>query len=187
LGTVRIIAGTLRGRRIRVPEGAGVRPTGDRGREALFSILGGRVEGSRIVDAFSGSGALGFEALSRGAARVDFVESDRAVVRLLRENAEALGVVDRAGFHNGDAVRWIREAAGPASRDLVLADPPWNSDAGSLFLTALDAAGVLAPAGWLVMERRARGEGAWLELDTLVRFRTARYGNTAFDFYRQPS
>ena len=107
-----MIAGRYGGRRLQAPPGAATRPTADRVREALFSILGARVEGAAVLDLFAGSGSLGLEALSRGAARATFVESAPAAQRALRANAEALGA--DAELVRADALRWLRGA--PAAR-----------------------------------------------------------------------
>src|SRR5215208_7039866 len=120
---MRVIAGTYGGRRLQAPSGTDTRPTADRVREALFSILGARVDGARVLDLFAGSGALGLEALSRGAAGVTFVERAPAALRVLRANLAALGA--DAEIVPSDALRWLG-AASAASRqyDLVFLDPP---------------------------------------------------------------
>ena len=118
---MRIIAGEFRGRRLAAPPGQDTRPMLDRVREALFSTLGD-IEGVRVLDLFSGTGSLGLEALSRGAASVDFFERDRGALRALRENIEALGVADRARVHTGDA---LAEEAWPDQVELALLDPPY--------------------------------------------------------------
>jgi 16S rRNA (guanine(966)-N(2))-methyltransferase RsmD len=122
---VRIVAGRWGGRRLTTPRGAAVRPTADRVREALFSILGGKVDGARVLDLFAGSGALGLEALSRGAAEVTFVDSAAASVAAVRANLEAVG--GEAEVRRADALRFLRTAAGETRHyDLVLLDPPYR-------------------------------------------------------------
>src|SRR3954466_3891901 len=119
---MRIVAGRWGGRRVVAPSGAATRPTADRVREALFSILGPRVEGARVLDLFAGSGALGLEALSRGAAEATFVDSAPAAILAVRANLEALGGVGEG--RRADAVRFLRAAPGPARHyDLVLLAP----------------------------------------------------------------
>jgi 16S rRNA (guanine(966)-N(2))-methyltransferase RsmD len=124
---VRIVAGAYRGRRIDAPRGRSTRPTSDRVREALFSILGeAAVGGARVLDLFAGSGALGIEALSRGAAGAVFVDSDERAVAAIRGNLAALGIDARV--HRRDALSWLESAArGEEAFDLVFADPPYSS------------------------------------------------------------
>ncbi|HZD18768.1 MAG TPA: 16S rRNA (guanine(966)-N(2))-methyltransferase RsmD [Actinomycetota bacterium] len=128
--SLRIVAGEFGGRRIETPAGRGTRPTADRVREAWFSALGDRVVGARVLDLFAGSGALGLEALSRGAARAHFVESDGRAAAVLRRNIAALGVAERTEVTVGDAFVFLPMASGRGLPfDLVLADPPYGSDA----------------------------------------------------------
>ncbi|OLC43960.1 MAG: 16S rRNA (guanine(966)-N(2))-methyltransferase RsmD [Gemmatimonadetes bacterium 13_1_40CM_3_65_8] len=124
---LRIIAGEFKGRRLKVPSGRTVRPTGDRVREAWFSILQQAIPGARVLDLFAGSGALGFEALSRGAVSVDFVETRRSSLAILKANSEALKVEDRVTIHRTDAVRFA-ERLEPGQFDVAFADPPYASD-----------------------------------------------------------
>jgi 16S rRNA (guanine966-N2)-methyltransferase len=122
---VRIVAGTYGGRRIEAPRGRATRPTSDRVREALFSILG-PIGGARVLDLFAGSGALGIEALSRGAAEAVFVDSDARASAAVRRNLDALGV--EARIHRRDAFAWLTSASeGEEPFDLVFADPPYSS------------------------------------------------------------
>jgi 16S rRNA (guanine966-N2)-methyltransferase len=120
---LRIVAGEWRGRRIAVPRGA-VRPTADRVREAWMSIVNPALDGARVLDLCAGSGALGLEALSRGAAHCDFVESDPRVLTTLRKNLAALGAGDRAVVHRADAVAFLEAAGTPW--DVAFADPPYH-------------------------------------------------------------
>ena len=180
---IRIIAGELKGRKIRVPTGDAVRPTADRVREALFSILGERVRGARVLDAYSGSGALGFEALSRGAAKAVFLEADRAVVRLLRENAVKLGISPRCTIHCTEATAWLSAQRGADRFDLILADPPYAAAAAARFLHRASSPLWLAAGGWIVLERGAGLEARDEAGHGVVRFRSARYGHCCLDFY----
>jgi 16S rRNA (guanine966-N2)-methyltransferase len=183
VGYLRIIGGEHRGRRIAVPRGAVVRPTADRAREALYSILGSAVTGARVLDAYAGSGALGLEALSRGAGRATFIEADRRALLTLRANASTLGVESRCVLHHGPVVEVLagRAVAGPF--ELILADPPYGAGEARPFLEL--AAGLLAEAGLIVLEREARDGltvAAGLECT-----RTARYGRCSLDFYIRTS
>lgn len=119
---MRIVAGRWGGRHLRAPAGRSTRPTSDRVREALFSILG-PLEGAAVLDLFAGSGALGLEALSRGAAGAEFVDRDPRAVAAVRENLEALGA--QASVHRRDALAYLR--AGPGPFDLAFLDPPYDS------------------------------------------------------------
>jgi 16S rRNA (guanine966-N2)-methyltransferase len=170
---VRVVAGAYRGRRIAAPPGRATRPTSDRVREALFSILGDRVAGARVLDLFAGSGALGIEALSRGAAQATFVESSSAAIAVLRRNLDALGV--EAEVRRQDALAYLRSASRDARLyDLVFLDPPYRhaSALGPELSTALGP--VLAPGARVVAESDRR---APLELD-LTLLDERRYGDT---------
>jgi 16S rRNA (guanine966-N2)-methyltransferase len=127
LGSVRIIAGDFKGRRLKTPATDKVRPTADRVREAWFSILQLSIPGARVLDLFAGSGALGFEALSRGAVAVAFVETHRASLEVLRANATTLKVTERVTIHRVDALRFA-ERLQPAQYDVAFADPPYAGD-----------------------------------------------------------
>ncbi len=154
-GTLRITGGTLARRRIAVPPAADqglVRPTSDKTREALFAALGD-LDGSVVLDLYAGSGALGIEALSRGAARCTFVERDRRTAAIIRANLDALGIAQRAQIVVGDATKHVARAE-PATFDLVLADPPYQVDVDEALVAAVAQA--LAPGGRFVLERDKR-------------------------------
>ena len=149
---MRIIAGEWRGRRLVAPAGDATRPTADRTREALFSMLGSRLgsfEGLRVADLFAGSGANGLEALSRGAAECVFVERDRAAFDAIRANATALGAGERAVVRCGDATTQPRPARVP---DLVLLDPPYGIGLAEAALAHLLATGWVGAATWVAAE-----------------------------------
>jgi len=157
---LRIIAGRHRGRRLAAPAGAATRPTADRVRQALFDMLwhapwGGRkrVEGAAVLDAFAGTGALGLEALSRGAARASFLEKDRAALAALRANIAACREEARCAVLAADATR---PPPAPAPCDLVFLDPPYAQGLMEAALAALTAAGWIAP-GALVCAEYAAG------------------------------
>jgi 16S rRNA (guanine966-N2)-methyltransferase len=160
---MRIIAGRHRGRRLLAPPGETVRPTSDRAREALFNILShGRLAaggipfaGTAVLDAFAGTGALGLEALSRGAAEASFIEQEREALAILRQNITVLGEDARARVVPGDATRPPRA---PAACALVFLDPPYRSGLTAAALGALDAAGWLTPKALAVVELAAREE-----------------------------
>ena len=178
--SIRVVAGAARGRRLRVPRGERTRPTAAVVREALFDMLAhrDRVVGRVLLDLFAGSGALGIEALSRGAAEVVFVEDARSVARLLVSNVEATGVADRAEV----LAMPMERALGRLERrgvvaDGVLADPPYESGWAVRVLRALAATRVLAPGGWIALEHAA-GEPP-IAVPGLAVESSRRYGSTA--------
>src|SRR5438445_12079303 len=124
---LRIIAGEFKGRRLKAPTGRTVRPTGDRVKEAWFSILQQSIPDARVLDLFAGSGALGLEALSRGAVAVDFVENHKASLAAMRDNAATLGVEARVTIHRSDAMR-LAERLQPGACDVAFRGPPHASD-----------------------------------------------------------
>jgi 16S rRNA (guanine966-N2)-methyltransferase len=149
---MRIIAGEWRGRKLAAPKGDGTRPTADRARETLFAMLTSRLgdfEGLQIADLFAGSGALGLEALSRGAAHCLFVEQDRAAVDVIRANITALGAEARARVEVGSVMQ-LRAASAPL--DLILVDPPYQSGAGEVALDRLLRLGWIGPQTWIAVE-----------------------------------
>jgi 16S rRNA (guanine966-N2)-methyltransferase len=176
---VRVIAGTHGGRRLVAPPGRDTRPTSDRVREALFSILG-PLDGARVVDLFAGSGALGIEALSRGAASAVFVERAPAAIRALRGNLETLGV---HGIVQARDVRaFVRDArAAGDAYDLAFLDPPYRDAAG--LGPALDLAPLLASGGRAVSESDRRGP---LDLPGLEVVDERRYGDTLIRIHSTP-
>jgi 16S rRNA (guanine966-N2)-methyltransferase len=171
---MRIVAGEFGGRRLAMPRDARVRPTADRVREAWMSILGAALPGARVLDLYSGSGALGLEALSRGAASADFVELSPASLRALETNIRALGVDRRATVHRADALRYA-ERLPAAAFDVAVADPPYTRD---------DAARLVALfrrtpfARILSVEHRAD--------QSLGGDETRSYGDTALTFCHAP-
>ena len=149
---MRIIAGEGRGRKLAAPKGDATRPTADRTRETLFAMLTSRLgdfEGLQVVDLFAGSGALGLEALSRGAEHCLFVEQDRAAVDVIRANIATLGAALRARVEAG-SVMALRAATRPL--DLILADPPYHSGAGEVALDRLLRLGWIGPETWIALE-----------------------------------
>jgi 16S rRNA (guanine966-N2)-methyltransferase len=159
---VRVVAGRHRGRRILAPEGQALRPTADRVREAVFNTLvhGGpgadgrdAITGARVLDAFAGTGAMGLEAVSRGAAHATLMEQDRTALDFCRANTRALGEAARVTVLGGDCTKPVR-AAEPCT--LVLLDPPYRSGLAAPALTALAEAGWIAPGAICVVELQAK-------------------------------
>jgi 16S rRNA (guanine966-N2)-methyltransferase len=152
---VRIIGGRWRGRKIRFPAGSMIRPSPDRVRETLFNWLAPTIRGARCLDLFAGSGALGFESLSRGAASAVFVERDAAIVAHLRSLAKELAA-DSSSIIQADAPSWLSRTGGPF--DVVFLDPPFGSGLLPGLLQSLDRGGWLAPGAMIYIESK-RTEG----------------------------
>jgi len=176
---VRIVGGTLGGRVLRAPTGNSTRPTSEKVREAIFNILPA-VEGAHVLDVFAGSGAMGIEALSRGAAAATFIDQDRGALKVLRENLATLGVEDRATVIAQDAIAAVRRV--PVQPwQFVFVDPPYASDLASRAVLALPPE-ALAPDARIVIEhdrRHAPPEA----LGKLLRTDERRYGDTLVSFY----
>jgi len=185
---MRVVGGKHRGRRLLAPPGAKVRPTSDRAREALFNILshgefaagGIAFAGAAVLDAFAGSGALGLEALSRGAAEAVFIEQDRDALAILRKNIEALGEGPHTRILPGDATHPPRAMSTCA---VAFLDPPYRSGLAAPALTALRATGWLAPGALAVIEVAAREELLLPPGFTLIDER--RYGAARLAFLRR--
>ncbi len=178
---LRIVAGRLGGRRLVAPRDSDTRPTSERVREALFSILG-PIEGA-VLDLYAGSGALGFEALSRGAQRVVFVENRKPALEALRENARALGVEASVTL----LPRPVERAPVEGSFSLILADPPYalvESGQATRALASLLAAGALAPGGVLVLEHATRTSPP--DFPGLSLRECRRYGDTSLSIHDAP-
>ncbi len=173
---MRIVAGLHGGRRIAAPPGDTTRPTSDRVREALFSMLG-PLDGHVVLDLFAGSGALGLEALSRGASRALFVERDRRALAALRSNVSALRLSEKQAIvRAGDAGRLARDAVARAEAyDLVFLDPPYRLAAGLGAVLGATLTGLLAPGARLVTESDRRTP---MELTDVPLIQERRYGDT---------
>ena len=150
---MRIIAGRLKGRRLKAPAWDGLRPTSDRLRETLFNILAPRIEGARVLDGYAGTGAVGLEAISRGASHVTFIEHDRRAVALIEENLRVCGVQEGYTIHRGDAAT-VLPGLGSSAFDLILLDPPYDITTTSAVLDA--SAQALAHGGLVVLEHATR-------------------------------
>lgn len=180
--SVRVIAGSAKGRRLAVPSARGLRPTGDRARESLFNVLAPRIAGAVFLDAFAGSGAIGIEALSRGAARAVFVERSGGAAGVLAANLELCGLRERAVIMrapwSGAARRLTREGQ---RFDIAFFDPPYDWEDAHTCLDDLARGELLAPGGVAIIEHRGaappRLEGGW-ELQ-----RRLDVGDTSFSFF----
>lgn len=180
---MRIVAGEWRGRKLAAPQGDTTRPTADRTRETLFSMLVSRLgsfEGLAVADLFAGSGALGLEALSRGAASAVFVEQDPAAIRALRQNIAALRAQLRCDVRASSVL-----SLGPAKQplDLVLLDPPYNSGAGAVALDKLVRLGWIGEATWVSLETAADEEPKVRSLEAVA---DRRVGKARLTLLRAP-
>jgi len=176
---MRVIAGTHKGRRLKAPTWDGLRPTSDKLRETLFNILAPRIESARVCDGYAGTGAVGIEALSRGAAHVTFVEQDRRAVALIAANIISSGAEANAENYTvetGDVEVTLRTR--PDAFDVIWLDPPYASDSAS----ALEAAATaLASGGLLVLERATRREPNVPA--SLARIRDVKSGDSTLTFF----
>jgi 16S rRNA (guanine966-N2)-methyltransferase len=179
----RIIGGKGKGRRLLAPKGRETRPTASRVRQTLFDVLAPRLPGCRFLDAFAGSGGVGLEALSRGAARVVFVERSPEAVAVLKRNLAALGVPAEAEVHRQDALVALRALADAGRRfDVVYVDPPYEGDLYETVLEQVGRTGLLDPEGRLVAEhfhKRPLPE----RIAGLERIRSVRVGDHVLSFY----
>jgi len=183
---VRVVAGKWGGRTIRAPRGVSVRPTTDRVREAVFSILGSGVEGSVVLDLFAGTGAMAVESLSRGAAEAVLVESSPVALAVLKVNLAALAAEGALclPLDYREAVR--RLAARGRSFTLVFLDPPYGEGLVGRSAELLSRAGILAPGAVVVAERAARDPGETLPAEWVERV-DRRYGDTRITLYDIPA
>ncbi len=187
----RVIAGAARGRRLAVPPGTGTRPTSDRAREGLFStwqsLLGGPLDGERVLDLYAGSGAVGLEAISRGAGHTLLVEADARAARVVRENVKNLGLPG-AEVRSGKAEQIIRTPAPSEPYDIAFLDPPYavsDDDLREILLT-LRSGGWLTPDALVTVERSTRG-GEFRWPDGFEAIRARRYGEGTFWYGRAAS
>ena len=174
---MRIIAGTARGRQLKAPPGLHTRPTTDRVKEAVFSIIQFQVPGARVLDLFAGSGQLGLECLSRGAESCLFCDNDRAALRAVGQNITACGVQDRCTVFAGD-FRSAVAGHSPGSFDFILLDPPYGGKMLEDALRAIEQFDILAARGIIVCES-ACGDKVYIPAAPYEKLREYRYGSTA--------
>jgi 16S rRNA (guanine966-N2)-methyltransferase len=177
---LRIVAGSLRGSRLAVPDRPGLRPTSDRVRETLFNWLTPVIEGARCLDLYAGTGALGIEAISRGAAACTFVESDRALAKDLRENLARLKV-EHARVVDGDALSMLSGSAEPF--DIAFLDPPFGADLWESSAERLESAGWLAASAWIYVESPV--DAAFAVPATWMLHRDGQAGAVRYALYRR--
>ena len=176
---IRVIAGQWRGRKLKTPDWTGLRPTSDRLRETLFNILAPRIEGARVIDAYAGTGAVGIEALSRGAAFVTFVEQDPRAAALIEANLRSLGITNRYAIIRAGFAVAAKRHAGPF--DILFLDPPYGA---AELTSALAAAAPLMSGSVLLVVEHASRDVAPETTETLVRTRELTQGESALAFYR---
>lgn len=175
---LRIISGSLGGRTIASPDGKRTHPMSERVRNALFNSLGGSVEGAYVLDAFAGTGALGIEAISRGAEFTTFIERDRAAQKVLADNLELLHITDQTKLIRASVAAWIDTYDG-SKFDLIFADPPYHD---TQFSTAMKLLGLLKPNGLMVLSHPGRSESPTLPGVVVVDNRG--YGDAALTYFR---
>lgn len=182
---MRVIGGILGGRRLKSIESPGLRPTTDRVRESMFNILESRIEleGAVVLDLFAGTGALGIEALSRGASHCDFVETNRRAATVIHENLESLGLADRALVLNRDALRHIHSTE--SVYDIIFADPPYAAPVFDRLVHEIFSHNLILPGGLFVLEHSGFMQGRGSDIAEVVTERT--FGDTGVTIYRAVS
>lgn len=187
---MRIVGGEARGRRLKGPKTAGTRPVIDRVKTALFDILRERVVDAEVLDLFGGTGAIGLEALSRGAAHATFVEINHQMAGILRENARATGLADRAEVIRGDAFHFLEAAAAQGRRyDIVYIAPPQYHQLAAKALALVEQLPLMQPGGLAIVQMfpKERVDVDQLPLSKLRQIDERRYGSTLLLFYEDQS
>ena len=180
--SIRIIAGSLKGRRLATPKWEGLRPTSDKLRETLFNIVAARVPGARVLDAYAGTGAIGIEALSRGAAHVTFMERDPRALKLIEQNLKLCGVSDRYAIIRVRLGEIPPPSLAPGTFDLAVLDPPYDEPDLATAVTVIEP--LMAAGGLLVLEH-ARRRPAPESAGRLARVRGVTSGDSALAFYER--
>ncbi len=178
---MRIIAGTIKGRRLKTPDWPGLRPTSDRLRETLFNVLGQRLDGWRVLDGYAGTGAVGIEALSRGAAHVTFVESDRRAIALIEANLRHCAVTDRHAIIPVEFARAVEQLTG-AAFDLIFLDPPYGT---ADMEPALQSVTALVSEGTRIVLEHAKRDAPPGRCGALVLSRDVTSGDSGLAFYQR--
>src|SRR5262245_57832436 len=176
---MRVISGTLKGRQLETPKWDGLRPTSDKLRETLFNVLAQRIQDARVLDGFAGTGAVGIEALSRGAAHVTFVEHDPQAVALTEANLRRCDVADRYAIIRA-RFAGTKQLSGSESFDVIFLDPPYGA---AELLSAIDAAEPLVQEPTLLIVEHARRDASPESRGGLVRTRLLTSGDSALSFY----
>ncbi len=179
---MRVIAGSAKGRRLSPVPGEGTRPVTDRVKESLFNLIGSSIEGVRVLDLFAGTGGVGIEALSRGAAHATFVDKARAAVRTVERNLRETGLEDKAWVIHGDAFHYVAHHNGEPYH-LVYIAPPQYEDLWAKAIVAVDDTDILAPRGLVVVQIHPK-EDHHVALTRLERTHERRYGSTLLLFFK---
>ena len=180
---MRVIAGDLKGRRLETPGWEGLRPTSDRLRETLFNVLAPRIKGARVLDGYAGTGAIGIEALSRGAAHVTFVERDPRAVRLIAENLRRCGITDRYAIIRAELSDRRSRRVDGGEYDIIVVDPPYGAQE---LTNALAGVEPLMSGGTLLVVEHAKRDAAPARSGELVLARSLASGDSALAFYTRP-
>ena len=180
---MRIVAGTARGQHLKGPKGDAIRPTSDRTRQTLFDVLGQWCDGLTVLDLFAGTGALGLEAVSRGANKAVLVDQGKEALALCRENASRLRLSPKVEVLGWEAVGAIGRLSARGDRfDLVFADPPYALEVGQKLLSALDESALLSPGARICLEHDKR-EALVEQVGRLTRFDERKLGDTVVSLY----
>lgn len=186
---MRIISGNAKGKRLSILTGMDIRPTSDKVREAVFSILTSRfgtLDGCRVLDLYSGTGALALEALSRGASRATLVDNGVQAARLIPKNIAACAFERQATFLRGDVLTTLPRLSGQEPFDLIFLDPPYGRDLVPVTIAAVSARKLLAPDGLIVAET-ARKDSLPAVIDAVELLETRHYGSITIHFYTHPA
>jgi 16S rRNA (guanine966-N2)-methyltransferase len=177
---MRITGGIGKGRRLKVPKGSRVRPTSDKVKQALFNILGDQIDNAVFLDLFAGAGGIGIEALSRGAARVTFVDASRESLQSIKQNIEQMGFGERAEIVQAKAETFLKKASGPY--DIVFLDPPYADELSPLL--ELIAGSGLVKQDAIVIAEHFKKQPSPEHAGLLTLYRQAKYGDTILAFYK---
>lgn len=182
---MRVIAGSLKGRRLKPPRGIETRPTTDRVKESIFSMIHTSITDSIIIDLFSGTGNLGIEALSRGAEKVFFVDKNKNSIKLIKENIESMGLKEKSEVLFCDALRAIKRLASlPNKFDIIFMDPPYSKGFIIPCMEAIDAERILNEDGFILIEHDLK-DTLPNKVGRLTKRKEKKYGNTMISIYAE--
>jgi 16S rRNA (guanine966-N2)-methyltransferase len=184
IGILRVVAGIVKGHKLKTVKGMKTRPTSDMVKEALFNIIAGYVKEAEVLDIFAGTGSLGIEALSRGAKSAVFIDTDREAISVIRQNLESTRLANKAEIIKGDAFS-VLDRLGSAQRkfDIILLDPPYHKNFVNETLKIVQKHGIIKPDGIIAVERDEH-DSVNEAFGTLKLVRDQKYGGTVLSFYR---